>query len=599
MEKMKLNIQRFAVGLSISGADGETSVATNTSYINGTITISTSGSTYNTGGTAYYQINGGPAQYFSIGRNSSVSFGYRLGPYTHNADGNLPPQTVSVYVRITSSTSTSGSISVPMQTINRYATITSAPNFNDEENPVLRYNNPAGNNVSLLQACITNSNGNTTLVPYRNISKLGSSYRFELTEEERDALRNITPNANTVVVRFYVKTILSGQTFYQYKNANLSIVNGNPEFSNFDFEDINPITLALTGDSSINIKGFSTTQITIETVDKANAIKGATMVKYRYANDTQSIDIAYNSENDVVGYLPKTTLGIHNVYAVDSRNNSTLVTKLSSQDIIYDPVYVDSINCSTTRTDGGVGTNCTLKFSGKYWNESFGLVTNSLQSISYKLKKTSSSEWINGRTQIVPTVNDKGEFSFEGLIGSNNNDYSWDLEDSYNIKLIVEDELSIKEVDLILASGKPTLSLDKGGVGILCAYDSSIGGALQINGESVGENIFSTNEIKIGTWIDDKPLYRKVYEINSPNSNPYDLNISLLNSDYLCIEKCEFSYRYNNINYVMENNHYSGTNDYFRAFKRDNVIRHALGSIQDGAANKKIILTLNYTKASN
>ena len=34
-------------------------------------------------------------------------------------------------------------------------------------------------------------------------------------------------------------------------------------------------------------------------------------------------------------------------------------------------------------------------------------------------------------------------------------------------------------------SAKPTLSLDKKGVGILCSYDDSIGGGLQVNGERI------------------------------------------------------------------------------------------------------------------
>lgn len=115
-------IQKFGANVSISGWDGESDVGSNTSYINGNVTISTNGSTYNNEGSAYFQVNGGPAQYFSIGQNSSKTFSYRLGPYYHNPDGTLGNQTVSVYVRITNSTSTSGSISVGMNTIPRYFT---------------------------------------------------------------------------------------------------------------------------------------------------------------------------------------------------------------------------------------------------------------------------------------------------------------------------------------------------------------------------------------------------------------------------------------------------------------------------------------------
>ncbi len=43
-------------------------------------------------------------------------------------------------------------------------------------------------------------------------------------------------------------------------------------------------------------------------------------------------------------------------------------------------------------------------------------------------------------------------------------------------------------------------------------------------------NKYSTNETIIGTWIDGKPLYRKVYSITSPSStNTNYANLSSLN----------------------------------------------------------------------
>ena len=48
------------------------------------------------------------------------------------------------------------------------------------------------------------------------------------------------------------------------------------------------------------------------------------------------------------------------------------------------------------------------------------------------------------------------------------------------------------------------------------------------------QQVYSTSEVRIGTWIDGKPLYRKVYEISvsSPTSS-VDTNISSLNMDTL------------------------------------------------------------------
>jgi hypothetical protein len=73
----------------------------------------------------------------------------------------------------------------------KYATITYAPNFNDESNPTIKYNNPAGKTVTSLQACIS-LDGSKADVSYRNIPKKGTSYTFDLTDEERNVLRENT-----------------------------------------------------------------------------------------------------------------------------------------------------------------------------------------------------------------------------------------------------------------------------------------------------------------------------------------------------------------------------------------------------------------------
>ena len=204
MLRIPLNIQRFAAGVSISGSDGEVSVASNTSYINGTITISTSGDTWNQSGTAYYQVNGGPAQYFSIGKNSSVSFGYRLGPYTHNSDGSLGPQTVSVYVRVTSSTSTSGSISVPMQTIPRYAHTDSVSGSNIENPFKINYTKYVSGYTYKLRISLPG----ITALETRDYNTSGAE--ITLSKASIEAIYDRYPDTNTFNLGFAVETYNGG-----------------------------------------------------------------------------------------------------------------------------------------------------------------------------------------------------------------------------------------------------------------------------------------------------------------------------------------------------------------------------------------------------
>lgn len=541
MKRIKLDIQKFAVSVSITGTDGNVSIANNTSYISGNISISTSGSTYNTGGTAYYTVNGGSKNYFSIGQNSTVSFNYTKGPYTHNADGSLGNQTITVYVSITSSTSTTGSISVPMKKINRYATVTSAPNFNDEENPTIKYSNPAGNSVSQLKACISLT-GARDDIPYRDISKTGTSYTFELTEEERNTLRSATTTSNSRNVMFFVRTVIGGQTFNKYMTKTFTIINGNPVFSDFEFEDVNPTTLALTGNSSINVNGYSNVKATISTINKATAVKQATMSKYQFriGNGTP-IDIAYSDSASVNGTINNASSGVYNVFAVDSRGNTTLVTKLASAEKNYQDISINT-SSKVERNNGGVGTGAVLTYSGTIWNESFGQVSNAIQSATYEFKKTSDSTWITGTTNITPTVSGN-TFSFTGTVRSNNPDYSFNINYSYDFRITITDKLSTKTIKLTpMASAVPNISLADDGVGIMCDYDESLGGLLQIGGEVYGDitDAYTLSEVKTNqTWL-GKPLYRRTYKIQNftvPSNGEYTYTNTIANLDVAMFDK--------------------------------------------------------------
>lgn len=56
-----------------------------------------------------------------------------------------------------------------------------------------------------------------------------------------------------------------------------------------------------------------------------------------------------------------------------------------------------------------------------------------------------------------------------------------------------------------------------------------------INNKPAGMENYSTNEQVVGTWIDNKPLYQKVYTINSPTASTQytDVNVTSLNIDTL------------------------------------------------------------------
>lgn len=504
MLRIKLNIQRFASGTISLGSDGALSgqiqwssssngTSSNSSNVSATLQIRRNDGYTTTGTfTGSLNINGDNRGWSWNGSLSSSwasvsSFTITVG---HNADGTkvcyiggsgTGPSGTSLAGK-----TVSGSSNVTLDRINRYATVKEATNFNDEENPTITFTNPAGFRMNARLEFAGQ------IIQRNNIPNTGS-YTFELTNEERNLLRNSTPDNNTMAVREVIATCENGSTenAWSWKDRTMTIINANPVFSDFAFEDTNTTTTALTGNNQNNINGYSNIKVTISTINKAVAQKGAIMSKYRFIIDNQAKDVSYSSSENVEVTINKSTSGKYEIYAIDSRGNSTLVTKLANQVINYTSITLDA-NSKVERTNDGIGEYAKLIYSGVLWNENFGLVSNSIQSASYQFKKTTDRQWILGTTNIIPTLSGSS-FSFNDLVRSDNPDYKFDLQSSYDFKITISDRLSTKTLQLTaMASAIPNISFSDNGIGIMCDYDEEIGGALQIAGVKYEQhNIYS------------------------------------------------------------------------------------------------------------
>lgn len=437
--------------------------------------------------------------------------GYRLYPgYTlmaekditiyHNNDGSFPYTTQAFAINsYHANGEVSGAIYAP--TIARYATITNATDFNDEENPTITYSNPAGNSVSELKAGIYDTAGNVCYVEYKDVNKTGSSFTFNLSENERNNLRKAIVNSNSLRVRFYLRTTIGGNQYFSYVEKTMTIVNANPKFTLFDFEDVNTKTLALTGNKLNVIKGYSNVKATIKSANKAVAQKYATMSKYRFACGDKSTDITYSASTDVNGTINGVPNGTFNVYAIDSRNNSTLVTKLANKTVDYKPLEKGNI---TVNRNNGVSEEVTLKINGKIDSVNFGAKTNSITYSKYRYKATKTPNWSEYQ-DLKLTVKD-GVFTFDGLIKGDTEKLGFDINNSYQIEVLVKDALSEVTFTATFGSGVPNIAFHKDGVGIMGMYDTTVGGLLQVAGQNImqkdlilaylSNNISITNELQ-------------------------------------------------------------------------------------------------------
>lgn len=430
----------------------------------------------------------------------------------HNADGSYPGRNVGISASSWHmSGATSGNIYAGK--INRLAVINTFTGNDINGNFNVTYTSYISTYTYKLRLSIPNV---IALETY----EYASNTTFTLSNETIEYLYTYTTNSNTVRLGAVIET-WNGNTKLGESTELINVCvisNANPIFTNFTFEDTNSTTTALTGNNQKIIQGYSNVKATIPIEFIAEAQKGATMVKYSFTCSDDQKDIIYSASESTNNTINNVKSGVFNVYAIDSRNNSTLVTKNANQTISYTPITKGT---ATTTRQNGVLEQTTLSLNGTVDLVNFGQVTNSIQEAKFRYKITDSSTWSNYRN-ITLTVDNNGNYSYNGLIqGDTNNGF--DTGHSYNIEIVVSDNLSTVTFTANLGSGIPNIALHKNGVGIMGKYDTSVGGLLQVAGKSIYVN-YSTNEVDTGKKDNNgRKVYQKMYEFSniSPGNTKY------------------------------------------------------------------------------
>ena len=424
-----------------------TNIANNTSTIKWNLYSENGNSNYYSTGPTTVTINGTQVYYKARVAYSSKTFPAAKGSVsgtltvTHNSDGKKAIS-VSLSTAIYTSTVTTNSGTWTLDNIPRQATITSAPNFTDIQNPTIQYSNPAGSNVTSLQACISLT-GSTSDIAYRNISMTGTSYTFNLTEAERNVLRQATIASNTRTVYFYIKTVISGNTLYSSQAVTLTIVNANPTF-NVAYLDTNSTTTSITNNNQQIIQNNSTLQINLTNI---TALKYATLttasININGAVTTQNISGSSLTFN--VGILNVSNNLTVPVIVTDSRNNKTTIN-LSVQVLSWSlPSAI-----ITLQRENNFYSETDLTVDANYSS----LGGNNTITIQYQIKKVSDSSYGS-----LTTIQDNVETQFTA-----DNTFEW------NIRIVLTDRIDSYSYILVLPKGIPIVYFDylKNSVGINC-----------------------------------------------------------------------------------------------------------------------------------
>ena len=363
--------------------------------------------------------------------------------FDHNDSGKL--NNISCSASVDTSTGlgdASLSGSVPIPDIPRASKFGTIENFNVE-----------GTIVIPLTKYVSSWTDNLTIklddVVIKTINNVSNNQEIVFTEEELETIYTLMTNDNKKTFTFENVT-LNGDTQIgstQTTTAEGTITDANPILSSFVYEDVNPITLAVTNDSTKIINGKSTLNITNLV---ANAVKGASLklvqvngVQYNYT-DNFSVGIENYKGNTIV------------LYVIDSRNNSSKLEVLIGINFIdYSEPVIKNRNIERKNYIDEVSE---LSVDGSFTNINFGGSENTLTA-AYKYKETGSSNWNDGLTDLEINI-DNNLFNIDQAIKGDTSS-GFDTTNSYDIKIIINDLLSTKEETITLITGKPAMDVYK------------------------------------------------------------------------------------------------------------------------------------------
>ena len=425
--------------------------------------------------------NGGTWSNIKTGGNHDLLSGTATIP--HSSDG-TKTFTISIEAWTYSSSNYSGSDSFVLTNIPRQAKLVSAPNFNDEQNPTITYSNPAGTAVSKLQVAISITG--TDDIPFRDISKTGTSYTFNLTDAERQTIYNRMTIYNQVNISFDLKTTIGGVDYHDYLYRTLSIVNASPSITTKTYEDTNQTTLAITSNNQVLIQNKSTLQYNFATLTakkKAYPTElsiniNGTITTYDLTHDSlyaSGVDYYIASKTIAYGVVDVSENTTSVVTLKDSRGNTTSYNMALTIWEYYTPTAIIK-----TYRESNFYTESHIKVDANYAS----LSSHNTILIKYRTKKSTEQGWGNWTT-----ISDNVEADFNA-----DNQYAWDVE------VYLEDILGTTytyTINKALDVGIPIVFYDvlKRSVGVNClpSHNESleVSNAIILDGTSVKDLIIS------------------------------------------------------------------------------------------------------------
>lgn len=303
----------------------------------------------------------------------------------------------------------------------------------------------------------------------KTFTGVGTRVTWTPSSAEQDAIYTEMANASVMDGNIRVYTYYGAEVVRSYtdNDINFYVRNSDPLFNEgqVSFADINPETLAVTGNDQYVIQNLS--HLTVRVDSAATGQNGATISQYEIsiAGQTKSLTSAGSVTFESINAEYDTELSVK---AVDSRGISTTVKKTVKVLSYANPTLEALVNRlnnfenQTTITANG-------ELSSFYVD---GVEKNAITALQYRFKESSATTW--GAWVPFDLLTGGTSYSVEAMEDLDNTK-------SYNVEVQVSDKLRTTTVARAVSTGKPILFID--------AIKKSIG----LGDFPVGENEFFVN----------------------------------------------------------------------------------------------------------
>ena len=318
------------------------------------------------------------------------------------------------------------------------------------------------------------------------------------------------PTSSNITLQAKINTPNGGDSTTKTVTFSTLSTHTAPNFSNFEYEDSNSSTVALTGNNQSMIQGQSIPQITISTQNKATGNDGVAVSNYAITFTGSSKTVGYSISSAVVTTIDAPSESGTSNLVVSAVDNLSLSKAVSKAVTIY-PWSKPTISATIERVNN-FETTSKINASGSYSPISINGVVKNTLIFEYRTKKSSSSEW-SGWTQRAVTISGNN-WSLSNLTVSLDNNYQW------NVQTRIVDTFSSTSVDLSLPVGMPNFFIGTDGrvsVGMKPSITLPSGsrGQLEIDGMvySKGQPVMASHvgQIIMSTTLDTAAKVQAIY----------------------------------------------------------------------------------------